>query len=286
MQLKVLHTTFLNQLRLIYESREASILTDIVFEHFANADKKVLIKDPNLEIPGEICRVIEQALSQLKDHKPIQYIIGETWFYKMKFKVSPAVLIPRPETEELVTEAITFLRSPGKSTVLDIGTGSGCIPISIKKNLPGTVVSAIDVSEAALDIAKENAGTQETEISWQLMNFLDETLWTGLARYDVIISNPPYIPENEKDKLHKNVTAYEPAQALFVADHQPLVFYEAIARFGMEHLAEEGKIFMETHEDYGAEVASHFNSIGYRAIVKKDLSGKQRMVIAIRYPLP
>lgn len=255
----------------------------MVFEAIVQADKTTVITQPQRNIETEVINKVYVALERLKQHEPIQYVLGHSWFYKMKFKVSPAVLIPRPETEELVQEAINFIQQQDKKSILDIGTGSGCIPISIKKNIPGSLVSALDISEEALTIARENAVVHQTEIEWIQLNFLEEKNWNGLPAYEVILSNPPYIPENEKEKLDRNVVAHEPFQALFVPDNQPLIFYEKIAEFAKNHLAEDGKIFMETHEDYAQQVADHFIAEGYYAVVKKDFYDKDRMVLATRY---
>lgn len=282
MQLKELHTHFLNELKLLYEPHEASIITAMVLESLAGAGKSDIIIHPHRIVEKEIQLKIEQALTLLKQHQPVQYVIGQAWFYNLLFKVSPAVLVPRPETEELVAAVIDFIKPGHSKTLLDIGTGTGCIPISIKKNLPQILVSALDISEGALAIAKENAATHLTEISFIQMNFLDENSWKRMPVFDVIVSNPPYIPENEKEKLDKNVTAHEPHLALFVPDNQRLIFYEKIAAFGKDNLSPNGCIFLETHESYAKEVAAHFLEQGYEAIIKKDFYEKERMVIANR----
>jgi release factor glutamine methyltransferase len=282
MQLKELHTIFLNELKPLYDSHEASVITSMVFESVAHADKTALITQPGRQVEDEIVKNLKIALAKLKLHVPVQYVLGQAWFYKFIFKVSPAVLVPRPETEELVREALADIKQNNKKTVLDIGTGSGCIPISIKKDLPGCTVSAIDISEEALMIARENGEIHHTMIDWIQMNFLEEARWNELGQYDVIISNPPYIPENEKARLDKNVAAHEPLQALFVPDNQPLIFYEKIAAFGKKHLRKDGKIFMETHEDYARQVAALFVNVRYNALVKQDFYEKDRMVIATR----
>lgn len=282
MRLRALHTWFLNELLPFYEAHEASVITGMVFENILKAGKSQLIKEPGLEVDKGRIENLQQALEQLKTHMPVQYVTGTAWFHKLEFQVTPDVLIPRPETEELVQEAVIFMQTTKKLQVLDIGTGSGCMPISIKTKIPDSVMTGIDISSAALAVAKKNALTHDTAISWQQLDFLAETEWVNLKVYDVIISNPPYIPENEKERLDKNVTAFEPGQALFVPDNDPLVFYKKIAEFGQSHLAEGGKIFMETHEDYARDVAAHFTREGYEAMIKKDLYEKERMVIATR----
>ena len=164
---------------------------------------------------------------------------------------------------------------------MDIGTGSGCIAIAVKKNIPAAMITAIDVSEGALLVAKENATTQQTDIGFLQVDFLDEAQWNTLPKFDIIISNPPYIPINEKEKLDINVTAFEPHQALFVPDNSPLLFYEKIATFGKTHLSRGGKIFMETHEDYAKETASLFKQHYKEVTIQKDIFDKERMVIAV-----
>ena len=283
MQLKELYIHFVNELKQFYDSHEASVISSMIFESIAQINKSTLITHPHQIVEKEILNKLNEALSQLKLHVPVQYITGHAWFYNLQFNVSMAVLVPRPETEELVKIVIDFIKTYHKKTVLDIGTGSGCIAISVKKNLPVISMHAIELSEAALGIAKQNGVAHLTGITWQQMNFLDEDQWKLLPMFDVIVSNPPYIPLKEKDKLDKNVTAHEPHLALFVPDNEPLIFYEKIAAFGKEHLARGGSIFMETHESYAKEVAAHFNKNGYETLIKKDFYEKERMVTATRF---
>jgi release factor glutamine methyltransferase len=199
----------------------------------------------------------------------------------MKLTVNEHVLIPRPETEELVQLVLDQAMFDNTTpSILDIGTGSGCIAIAIKKNMPAARVTAIDVSMHALDIAKGNAAAQQTDIDFLAVDFLDEKRWNHLPKFDYIVSNPPYIPLNEKDKLDINVTAFEPHQALFVPDNLPLLFYEKIAVFGNTHLNSHGTIFMETHEDFAKETAALFTKDYKNVSIKKDLFGKERMVTA------
>jgi release factor glutamine methyltransferase len=218
----------------------------------------------------------------LLQHKPVQYVLGEAWFYNMKLKVNEQVLIPRPETEELVQLVLTHVAANqvAAPTILDIGTGSGCIAIALMKNIPAAIVTAIDVSGEALLVAKENAIDQDTTIQFFQTDFLNEAQWPVLPTFDIIISNPPYIPINEKEKLDINVTAFEPHHALFVPDNAPLLFYEKIATFGKTHLNPGGKIFMETHEDYAQETADLFSPFYSEVAIKKDIFGKERMVVA------
>lgn len=277
-----MHQYFLSELKLQYEPHEASVICNMLFEGLLGINKRDLITHPNRIVEPEGLRKMEEALSSLKQHKPVQYVIGQAWFYNLLLKVSPAVLIPRPETEELVSLVIDYLKTAPENSLLDVGTGSGCIPVSIKKNSPRTFVSAIDISEEALEIARENAKTHDTEINFKRLDFLNRGDWERLPQYNVIVSNPPYIPYEEKEKLDKNVRDYEPHLALFVPDNDPLQFYEGIAAFAKEHLLPGGCIFVETHESLASKVALLFESHGYTTTVKKDLFQKERMVIATR----
>lgn len=280
-----IYQLYLNELMTIYPKSEAENIRNRTFESLASMSRSELIKNPAKILIPEISKALLDGLAQLKQQKPLQYLLGESWFYKLPFKVSPAVLIPRPETEELVELAIDFLKKEGiGKKVLDIGTGSGCIPISIKKNIEASDMTSIDISAEALAIAKENALTHATEINFQQCDFLEEENWERLDKYEVIISNPPYIPEEEKNLLDKNVTMFEPHIALFVEDKHPLIFYEKIADFGKTHLTKNGIILLETHENYADKVADLFNDKGYMSTIKKDMYDKKRMVIATHCP--
>ena len=273
---------FLAELEHIYNRSEAAAISSTVFESIAGITRAGIIKYPTQVLDKKILQRLDHCLLQLKIHKPVQYVTGETWFCKMKLKVSPAVLIPRPETEELAGAVISYLKDKPVASVLDIGTGSGCIAIAIKKNLPDTSVTAIDISVDALNIAKENASHQQTSINFLRSDFLHERTWQSLPLFDVIVSNPPYIPQHEKKTLDKNVIEFEPHLALFVENNQPLIFYEKMAVFGKTHLKESGKIFMETHEHFAKETAELFNDDHYSSVIQNDLYEKQRMVIATR----
>lgn len=283
MFLKEFHRFFLEELKLVYEAQEASAITYLIFESLAGIEKQTIITQPNRPVAMGLQQQLETALQRLKQMEPVQYVIGYAWFCNLRFKVSPAVLVPRPETEELVTEILKYIEKHPSQTLLDVGTGSGCIPISIKNKLPALKVTAIDVSEEALVVAKENAATLRADIYFMMINFLEEASWNNLGTFDLIVSNPPYIPEIELESLHKNVTSFEPHLALFVPDNKRFIFYEKIAAFGLEHLSASGCIFMETHEDFAKEVQSIFSDSGYDAIIKKDFFEKERMVIATRY---
>jgi release factor glutamine methyltransferase len=280
MMLKESYRNFLVQLQKIYSLSEATIITDWVFEKMASLKRSDILKNPEKEISTVANSLIQNALKDLLQHKPVQYVLGEAWFYSMKLKVNEHVLIPRPETEELVEQLIKDRKSKlTDPAILDIGTGSGCIPIAIKKHLPASKVTSVDISKEALALAKENDALYNTHISFLQLDFLDETNWPQLGIFDVIISNPPYIPINEKEKLEKHVTDFEPHLALFVPDKSHLIFYEKIAAFGREHLLPNGKIYLETHEDHAKETAALFHNNYQTVMIKKDIYGKERMII-------
>jgi release factor glutamine methyltransferase len=278
------YNDFLERLEPVYEKQEALNIADWVFENTTGLKKWERRVHKYDELNEEAERQIKNYLHELLQHKPVQYVLQEAWFYKMKFFVNEDVLIPRPETEELVGWIVKDVRErlPGirdnELRVLDIGTGSGCIAISLKMELPGSQITGVDISAKALSVAKKNADVLQTQIDFLQINFLDESLWSIMGMYDVMVSNPPYIPEIEKEKLAKNVTAFEPAVALFVRNNDPFIFYEKIARFGQSHLKENGKIFVEIHEDYSGEVKQIFTKYNFKTEIKEDIYGKKRMI--------
>lgn len=279
MTIKELYRNFLLQLQKIYSLSEATAISNRVFEKAMSLKRSDILKNPGKIIPTADDASIQHILQQLLQHKPVQYVLGEAWFYNMKFKVNEHVLIPRPETEELVEQLIKDRRSKlTDPKILDIGTGSGCIAIAIQKNLPASLVTAIDVSENAIALAAENAVLHNAHINFKQMDFLNEKNWEAFPMFDIIISNPPYIPINEKEKLGKNVSLYEPHIALFVPNRSPLIFYEKIAAFGITNLRPSGKIYLETHESYAQQVAGLFRKDYETVMVKKDMFGKERMI--------
>lgn len=280
MIIKDIYRNFLVQLQKMYSLGEATSITDWVFEKTVSLKRTDILKSPEKTISPETNYLLQKTLQELLLHKPVQYILGETWFYNLRLKVNEHVLIPRPETEELVEQLIKDRKSKlTDPAILDIGTGSGCIPIAIKKNLPASVVSSVDISKEALALATENAAIHHTPINFIEMDFLDESTWPSLPLFDIIISNPPYIPLQEKEKLGKNVTDFEPHLALFVPSSSPLIFYEKIATFGLTHLLPNGKLYLETHEDCAEETASLFRKNYEMVMIKKDMYGKERMIL-------
>ena len=282
-----LYRSFLEQLQAIYNMSEASVITSWVFEKIAGIKKIDFIKHQAIEPEINVADKLDGALQQLLLHTPVQYVLGEAWFFKMLFKVNQEVLIPRPETEELVNWLLEDYKEKelfsSSVSILDIGTGSGCIAITLKKNLPIATVTAIDFSAGAVTIAKENALSNKVEINFFQLDFLHEQLWGTLPCFDVIVSNPPYIPISEKEHLDKNVIAYEPHSALFVPKNKPLLFYEKIALFGKSNLKTGGSIYVEVHENYAAQTAELFATYRYDVEIKKDIFEKERMLKLTHY---
>lgn len=217
-------------------------------------------------------------LARLSRGEPIQYVVGKTDFYGLKFIVTPAVLIPRPETEELVDTVVNGNRNRQGLRVLDIGTGSGAIAVSLALNLPTAEIMAVDCSEAALRVAEHNAELLGARVDFRLWNIFDDVP-SELPQFDIIVSNPPYIPENERNAMSAGVTAYEPSTALFVPASEPVRFYERIAKLDSTLLAPHGKVYVEIHEAYSAESAAAFGNNGFCEVeVIKDINGKARFV--------
>ncbi|MBK5270374.1 MAG: peptide chain release factor N(5)-glutamine methyltransferase, partial [Bacteroidia bacterium] len=205
--------------------------------------------------------------------------LNEAWFCGFKFYIDNNVLIPRPETEELVEWIITNCKFPiGQLSILDIGSGSGCIPIALKRKLRKAEVWSCDISNEALNVARQNANNLGGDVNFFQTDFLNKDLWEELPSYDIIVSNPPYIPEKGKEEMQPNVLMYEPQVALFVPDNDALLFYKAIADFAKKHLNRNGSIYMEIHESHGKEVAQLFQSKNYFTEIKKDMQGKERML--------
>jgi release factor glutamine methyltransferase len=211
-------------------------------------------------------------------------LLGEAWFSGLRLAVDDSVLIPRPETDELVDwigkDLANIIYDYPSFKILDIGTGSGCISLGLKKKLFKVELTGIDISEKALGVAKTNSDTYLANINLKKIDFLDEAQWDELDVYNVIVSNPPYIKELERATMHKNVLDYEPAIALFVPDADPLLYYKKIALFAQKHLAENGFIYVEINEALGHETVELFKSNGYLTQLKKDFQGKNRMIKA------
>lgn len=285
MTLKDLANKFITSLNAIYDEDEAQTIYLIALEHVLKYRRADYLQKKNEVISTEKLNKLEAILTTLQAGKPIQYIIGETIFYGLPFKVNPSVLIPRPETEELVEWIISasnsLLQTPNSQplTILDIGTGSGCIAISLKKNLPNTKVSAIDIAKDSLVSAKQNAILNEVEVEFIEQDILQTPNSKIPTQYSIIVSNPPYVTENEKSSIHENVIANEPHRALFVSNDNPLIFYDAIADFALNNLMPNGLLFFEINEYLGKQTVELLNHKGFINIeLRKDMQGKDRMI--------
>lgn len=266
----------------IYDEGEASNIGDWVIENLTGTKRTDRIINKARSITQEQVEKIESYLTRLLTHEPVQYVLNEAWFCGLKFYVDKNVLIPRPETEELVEWIISDCRFPiDKLSILDIGSGSGCIPISLKRRLGKAVVWSCDISHEALLVAKRNAATLGVDVNFTELDFLNKEQRDSLPSFDIIVSNPPYIPETDKKEMRLNVLDHEPGTALFVPDNDALVFYKAIAEFGKKHLNKDGIIYTEINESLGKATTAIFESSGYSAQTKKDMQGKERMIRAL-----
>lgn len=263
----------------LYGAAEATSMVAILFEDLLGISKQELIRKPKAKLEiGHIER-LEDAIGKLLSHIPIQHIVGFTYFLNRKFFVGQEVLIPRPETEELVMLICKENKLPSPS-ILDIGTGSGCIPISLALNIPQSKVYAVDISAEALRLAEKNAQNLKAKVTFRKLDILEE-VWT--EPLDILVSNPPYIPLLERASISKNVVDHEPAIALFVPDEDPLIFYRRIGETGIKILRPEGRLYVEIHEKLAKKTAALFTQQGYRGVtIHQDLNGKERMVSAIR----
>lgn len=221
---------------------------------------------------------VSNIIQRVNNHEPLQYIFGEADFYGRKFEVDPSVLIPRPETELLIQEVLKHKFEAPR--ILDVGTGSGCIAITLQLEIPNSKVTALDVSERALAMGKKNSQKLKADVEFIQGNFLYDL---SLPEFDVIVSNPPYVCESERESMNQNVVDFEPHQALFVPDNDALIFYKAIAAKGKTFLKSKGKIFVEINERFGKEIKELFEVSGFNSVqIIKDLDGKDRIVSAVK----
>jgi release factor glutamine methyltransferase len=282
MNIRSIRQLFRTVLASRYAENEARIITDWVLEDLAQIKRSDLIIHPDLELPESAILQLKQALEQLNIGKPVQYVLGKARFDGLDFLVNESVLIPRPETEELVLWAAETAQERNLLHALDVGTGSGCIAVSLKKKLPELNVTALDVSTEALNIATENASRIGVPIDFLHLDFLNQSSWKDLPAIDLLISNPPYIPVTEKQELSEHVREHEPSMALFVPDDQPLLFYEALCKFAATRMQENGAVLLETHEKWQSDVVHLFRINGMETYGRNDLYGRPRMVRAIR----
>lgn len=280
MKIKQYRTQFIKELSPFYDAYEAESFFYLILEDKHKLRQIDLALNHELIFSDDDFVVWNSLLKQLKNEVPIQYLLGKTSFYGLDFEVNENVLIPRPETEELVEWIINEngnLSKSKKIKILDIGTGSGCIAVSLAKNLPNADVYAIDVSKKALETAKRNAVNNKVNVVFMLKNILElEILKTD---YDIIVSNPPYVRNLEKQEIKKNVLDYEPHLALFVEDDDALVFYRQIASLARKNLTDEGSIYFEINQYLGKETVELLEKMGFKDIeLRKDIYDNDRMI--------
>jgi release factor glutamine methyltransferase len=288
----------------LYGEREAGLIADWVMEKLTGRKKIDRLVHASEPLTAPILQQYESYRDQLLAHRPVQYVLHESWFCGMNFFVDENVLIPRPETEELVEWAAetiasaqpiasappatqpgdppaSYPRIPPPGPLLDVGTGSGCIAIALAKKFPGLPIHACDVSMGALGVAERNAASLHADIRFHQLDFLDNRQWTNLPSIRWLVSNPPYIPLNERATMAPHVTSAEPALALFVPDSDPLLFYRALADFAMQRLLPGGSIFVEIHEDLAPGAIDLFKGAGFQQVtLRKDMQGRDRMIRA------
>lgn len=282
--IKDVFTVFKQQLGTIYDPNEIEALTLLVINELTGSSKAKIKAFPEQQVTGYEVEKLNSILNRLQTGEPVQYILGYTEFYGLPFKVNPSVLIPRPETEELVEWALSsVVNSEWAGNILDIGTGSGCIAISLKKNLPNASVSAVDISPDALKTATQNAKLNNVDIAFINDDILNIKSEIENSKFEIIISNPPYVTLHDKTQMHTNVTDFEPHNALFVPENDPLIFYKAIADFATKNLPQNGLLFFEINESLGNETVELLKDKGFKNIeLRKDMSGRDRMVKAYR----
>jgi len=277
MTLQAAFTLIINTLGPLQGNREAANIAHIVIEHITGMGKmdRIIYKDKLLSSAQE--QQLQLALEALLKHEPVQYVTGKAWFYGLEFTVNNNVLIPRPETEELVEWIVKDVQKPVK--ILDIGTGSGAIPIALKKELPAATIWSVDISAGALEVAAANATALSLDVHFEQIDILDTIATQGLPTFDIIVSNPPYICESEQRDMEEQVVAYEPNIALFVPDNDALLFYRQIGLLAQKKLTAGGLLYFEINEAFGKEVIALLEEQGFKNVVlKQDIYGKDRMV--------
>ncbi|MGY5850452.1 peptide chain release factor N(5)-glutamine methyltransferase [Salegentibacter sp. F14] len=281
MTISELKQSFLAALTKVYPCEEANSFFGLLTQAYLDMSRLQIALQRDKEISESDLAKFKSARQRLLNHEPIQHILGQTEFFGLPFQVNKDVLVPRPETEELVQWILDDLELGGKPTkVLDIGTGSGCIAISLAKNLPGAEIFAMDISSKALDTARMNAQTHKVVIDFRQSDVLK--LQTLEQDFDLIVSNPPYVRELEKEHMQLNVLDYEPPAALYVRDDDPLIFYRKIALLAYRNLRPGGKLYFEINQYLGAETERLLEDLGFNTELRKDIYGNYRMLKGVK----
>jgi release factor glutamine methyltransferase len=280
------HKSIVLKLKAQFPPEEARAMADRLFEHYFKLTPVQRVINGYSATDESITLSIREAITRLLNHVPLQHILGSAWFMDMEFDVNSSVLIPRPETEELVSLILNQYsgNKVGRELrILDIGTGSGCIAIALKRNLPGSVVTAIDISQEAINVAVANASKNSEEVNFILADILDQSQWGVLPQADVIVSNPPYVTHAEEPFMLPNVVDFEPHTALFVPDDDPLIFYRAIMAFAKTKLWPNGSLWFEINEKFGDELRNLAMNQGFSEVnIIFDFHGKSRFLHAIK----
>lgn len=272
------------KLMAVYSASESSSLLYRLFEHFFGISRIQLVKQADMRLSESEMLKLHFAVKDLLLNKPIQYITGKLEFLDLELQIQEGVLIPRPETEQLVQIVMENIKTRNTElSILDIGTGSACIPIALKHQQKDLLMSAIDVSVDAIELAKRNAAAHQLRIDFKLMDVFSDSQMESLDKFDIIISNPPYVRNAEKKKMQKNVLDYEPELALYVSDDNPLLYYERIARLAKDMLKQHGELYFEINEYLGEEIRELLVNNGYQDIqILKDFNGRDRFAHALK----
>ena len=269
----------ISELSSIYEMDELNSIFNILSEEYLKIPRSKILLADEIDLSESNQTLFQSALERLKTHEPVQYVIDKTSFMDMEFKVNSSVLIPRPETEELVR--LMLDEDLDGKEILDIGTGSGCNAISLAKCLPNAKVTALDISKDALKVAKENAKLNNVDI-----HFINADIFKYKSdkKYDIIVSNPPYVTDSEQELMQNNVVKYEPKGALFISDYNPLLYYKTILNFSKLSLNKHGKIYFEINENYKDEIIELVHNYGYSNVdCKLDVFGKYRFCVIFKF---
>ena len=270
----------------LYENREAATIAGMVMEFVTGKSKMDRWLQKNELLTIEDLKRLEKYSNELLTGKPVQYVLGQAWFAGLCLAVNEHTLIPRPETEELVNLCASWAATNkiqiAPLQILEVGTGSGCIAIALQQKMPAAIITAIDISAEAIEVATINAAKYNAPIQFKTFDFLNEANWPELGGFDIIISNPPYIADIEKESMAGHVLNFEPHTALFVRDNDPLIFYSALANFGNKYLHKNGALFVEINQALGIQTQDVFEQKNYTTLLKKDLFENDRMIEAIK----